>query len=412
MPPLRTLFIVATIGWTVVSLALSLRQSRFVRAHRDAVPEDFAATLTLDEHRRAADYAQARERLARWETMADAFLAIAWAFGGIGLLYGALAAILPASLSRGVAFLVATGFVSAAISLPFAIVRTFGLEQRFGFNRTNPRQFILDGLKQSVLSLALAVPLLYALLFIMRELTGLWWLWTWLGLVAIIMLAPSFYVRFVAPRFNRFEPLPDGELRSRIEALLARSGFRSSGLFIMDASRRTAHGNAYFIGFGRTKRIILFDTLTSQSPPEEIEAVVAHELGHFLHRHVLFGLGRAAAILFVVFAAFGWLTKQAWLLPAFGIHYSDDALALFVCLLLVSILGPVSAPIGNWISRRNEYQADDHARRSVGAAPMVSALVRLARDNASTLTPDPLYSLVHHSHPPMPLRVRRIRAAG
>ena len=217
-------------------------------------------------------------------------------------------------------------------------------------------------------------------------------------------------MRFVAPRFNRFEPLADGELKTRIEAVLARSGFRSSGLFTMDASRRTAHGNAYFIGFGRTKRIVLFDTLVARCTPEEIEAVVAHELGHFLHRHVLFGLLRTAAILFFVFAAFGWLTQEPWLLPAFGVSHQDDALALFVCFLLASIVGPLLAPAGNWISRRNEYQADAYARHAVGVEPMVSALTGLARDNASTLTPDPLYSLIHHSHPPVPLRVRKLRA--
>ncbi|HWG03829.1 MAG TPA: M48 family metallopeptidase [Beijerinckiaceae bacterium] len=409
MAPLQIFFIVGTIAWTLVSLALSIRQSRCVGTHRDAVPPDFVASLSLDEHRKAADYTQAREALARWETIADAAVAIAWAAGGITLLYNVLAAVIPLSLTRSVAFLVATGVVSAIVSMPFEVFRTFGLEQRFGFNRSSVGQFVFDRVKRAILSLALAVPLLYALFFAMRNLTGLWWLWAWIGLVALMMGAPSFYVRIVAPRFNRFEPLPDGELKSRIEALLARCGFRSSGLFLMDASRRTKHGNAYFIGFGRTKRIVLFDTLAERCTPEEIEAVVAHELGHFLHRHVLYGLLRTAVMLFLVLAAFGWLTKQPWLLPAFGIPASDDALALFVCLLLASIVGPLAAPIGNWISRRNEYQADDHARRVVGVEPMVSALVGLARDNASTLTPDPLYSLVHHSHPPVPLRVRSLR---
>lgn len=410
MSPLKTIFIVATIFWTIVSLYLSVRQSGFVRRHRDAVPADFAASHSLDEHRKAADYAEAREKLAGWETIVDAAVALAWALGGIDLVYGALARAIPPSLGRGVAFLVAAGFVGAIVSLPFDAYRTFGLEQRFGFNRTNPRQFLLDRLKRGAIALVVIVPLLFGLLFVIRTLTGLWWLWAWVAVVAIMMLAPTVYVRFIAPRFNRFEPLADDALRARIEAVLARSGFRSSGLFTMDASRRTAHGNAYFIGFGRTKRIVLFDTLIARCTPEEIAAIVAHELGHFLHRDVLFGLLRAATMLFVAFAAFGWLTKQPWLLPAFGVGYRDDALAFFVCLLLASIIGPVSAPIGNWISRRAEYQADDYARRTVGVEPMVSALTRLARDNASTLTPDPLYSLVHHSHPTVPLRVRKLRA--
>ena len=409
MPPLALLFIIGTILWTGVSLWLSLRQSAFVAHHRDEVPADFATSLTLEEHRKAADYARARERLGRFEGLADAALAIAWAIGGIDLLYGALSVIIPASIWRGVAFLVLTGVAGSIVGLPFAIVRAFRLEARFGFNRTTPRQFVLDRIKQVVLSLVITVPLVTALLFAMRALTGLWWLWAWLALVVLMLVAPTIFVRFIAPRFNKFEPL-EGALRARIEGVLARSGFRASGLFTMDASKRTAHGNAYFIGFGRTKRIVLFDTLIETSTPEEIEAVVAHELGHFKHRHVLFGLFRGAAILLVVLAAFGWLAKQPWLLPSFGVTHQDDALALYVCMLLASIVGPLSAPLSNWISRRNEYQADDFARRAVGADPMVGALTRLARDNASTLTPDPLYALVHHSHPSVPLRVRHLRA--
>ena len=409
MPPLSLAFIVATVLWTILALWLSLRQSAFVARHRGAVPADFAGTLSLDEHQKAADYAQARERLDRFETLAGAIPPLVFALGGIDLLYGAIAGVLPAGLWRGVAFLVATGVVGAIVDLPFAIARAFGIEARFGFNRTTPARFVADRLKQAVITLVVAVPLLAALLWVMRALTGFWWLYAWLGMLVIMVAAPTIFVRFVAPRFNTFTPL-EGALRERIESLLARVGFRSSGLFTMDASRRTAHGNAYFIGFGRTKRIVLFDTLVDTSPPDEIEAVVAHEFGHFKHRHVIFGLVRAALMLLVVLAAFGWLAKQAWLLPAFGVTVHDDAAALFVCLLLSSVVGPLTAPLSNWISRRNEYQADEFARRAGGADPMVGALTRLARDNASTLTPDPIYALVHHSHPSVPLRVRHLRA--
>jgi STE24 endopeptidase len=229
--------------------------------------------------------------------------------------------------------------------------------------------------------------------------------------LALMLAAPTVYVRLIAPRFNKFTPLREGELRARIETLLRRCGFRSSGLFSMDASRRSAHGNAFFIGFGRTKRVVLFDTLIEANSPEEIEAVVAHELGHDRHGHVLFGMLRGAVMAFVSLAAFGWLSKQVWLLPSFGIVHHDDALALLACLLLSGMVGPLFAPIGNWISRRNEFQADDYARRQVAAAPMVSALLRLSRDNASTLTPDELYALVHYSHPPVPVRIRHLREA-
>jgi STE24 endopeptidase len=402
-------YIAAVLTWTAVSVYLSFRQSGCVRRHRDTVPFDFAASISLDEHRKAADYTDARERLARIDAVMEAALSIAWVCGGINLLYGVLAAAVPPSLARGVAFLLAAGAVGGLLDLPFDIYRTFRLEKRFGFNRTTPLTFIVDKVKAAAITLAIAVPLLFLLLWVMRVSTGLWWLYAWFGLLALMLAAPAIYVRFIAPRFNRFEPLADVSLRERIERLLARSGFRSSGLFTMDASRRSTHGNAYFIGFGRNKRIILFDTLLQRSGAPEVEAVVAHELGHFKYRHVLFGLARGAAVLLAVLAMFGWLAKQPWLLPSFGIAYQDDALALFVCMLVASLAGPLAAPFGNWISRRNEYQADDYARRMVGVEPMVSALTRLARDNSSTLTPDHLYALVHYSHPPVPLRISRLR---
>lgn len=407
---LLIVFIVATLAWTGLDLALSNRQIAHVLRNQAAVPADFAASVSAEDHRKAASYTVARERLARVETVLDAAVTLGWVLGGIGLLYGALATRLPPSLGLGVAFLLATSIVRTLIGLPFAVYKAFVLEARFGFNRTTTRTFILDRLKGWAISLTLSVPLLFAALWVMDHLAGLWWLWTWAALMVLMVVAPTVYVRVIAPRFNRFTPLEDAELRGRIERLLESSGFRSSGLFTMDASRRTAHGNAFFVGFGKAKRIVLFDTLLERSTPEEVEAVIAHELGHFRHRHVLFGLARGAAISFAVLAAFGWLCQQPWLLPAFGLPGDDNALKLFVCGLLASVVGPLLAPVSNWISRRNEFQADDYARRAVGAAPMISALTGLARDNATTLTPDPLYALAHYSHPPVPIRVRHLRA--
>jgi STE24 endopeptidase len=409
---LLTAFIVATLAWAALALYLSGRQTAHVTAHRDHVPPDFAGSVTLADHRKAADYTVERERLARIETVLDVIVTLAWVFGGIGLLYGALAAQLPPSLGLGVAFLIATSAVRTVLGLPFEIYRAFVIEERFGFNRTTAGTFVLDHLKGWAIGLAVSVPLLFAALWVMRTFTGLWWLWLWFALLVLMVAAPTVYVRLIAPRFNRFVPLEDMALRNRIESLLARAGFRSSGLFTMDASRRTAHGNAFFIGFGRTKRIVLFDTLLARSTPEEVEAVIAHELGHFRHKHVLFGLLRGAVTTLAGLAAFGWLCRQAWLLPAFGIGQQDDAIRLFVCLLLASVVAPLLSPLSNWISRRNEFQADDYARRSVGADPMISALTGLARDNASTLTPDPIYALAHYSHPPVPIRVRHLRAAA
>ena len=410
MTPLVALFCAGTLAWTALSLYLSHRQIAHVAAHREAVPADFSASITAQEHRDAADYTIARERFSRRRAIVETALTLAWALGGIALLHDIVAVLVPPSPWRGVAFFLGTGIVGAIVAAPFDVYQAFGLEKKFGFNRTTPATFVADRLKQAVLGLVVGIPLLLALLWAMRALTGFWWLYAWAVLVVLMVVAPTIYVRFIAPRFNTFEPLADGVLRARLEQLLTRSGFKASGLFTMDASKRTAHGNAYFIGFGRSKRIVLFDTLVAKTTPDEIEAVVAHELGHFLHRHVIFGLLRAALMLLVVLAVFGWLSKQAWLLPAFGIDARDDAVSLYVCMLLVSLVGPLTAPLGNWISRRNEYEADDYARRSVGLDPMVGALVKLARDNASTLTPDPLYALVHHSHPTVPLRVRHMRS--
>lgn len=411
MPFLSIAFIIAASAWAALSIYLSIRQVSHVLARRDAVPADFAGAISLEDHQKAADYTVARERFGRYETLIELVLSAAWALGGINLLYGLLASMLPPSLGLGVAFFIGTMAVGAIVSLPLDLYKTFVLEQKFGFNRTTLQTFAADRLKGAAILLSVAAPLLFAALFVMRAFAGFWWLWVWLGLVVLMVAAPTVYVRLIAPRFNQFAPLADEALRLRIERLLTRCGFRSSGLFTMDASKRSAHGNAFFIGFGAAKRIVLFDTLLSHSTPEEVEAVVAHELGHFRHGHVLYAILRSAIVTFAALAAFGWLAKQPWLLPSFGIVYKDDALALFVCTLLASVVGPLAAPVGNWISRRNEFQADDYARQNVGAGPMVSALTKLARDNASTLTPDPVYALVNYSHPPVPIRVRHLRDA-
>ena len=410
---LLTAFIAATLAWAGVSFALSRRQTAHVLAHRGAVPADFAASVSLDDHRKAADYTVARERLARVETALGAALTLGWVLGGIGLLHRALAGLLdPGSLGFDTAFLVAAGAVATLVELPVGVYRKFVVERRFGFDRTSLATFLADLARRWALSLLVAVPLVAAALWAMRSFTGLWWLWAWLGLLALMAAAPAVYVRLVAPRFNTFTPLEQGPLRAGIERLLAGAGFRSSGLFTMDASRRTAHGNAYFIGFGRSKRIVLFDTLVARSAPHEVEAVIAHELGHFRHRHVWLGFAQSAVVTFLGLAAFGWLVKQPWLLPSFGAGGGGDGARLFVCLLLASVVTPLLAPLSNWVSRRNEFQADDYARRTVGADPLISALTGLARDNASTLTPDPLYALAYYSHPPVPIRVRHLRDAA
>ena len=271
-------FVAATLFWAALALVLSHRQVVHVMAHRGSVPSDFREGVTLADHQKAADYTVARERLARADTVLDAVVTLAWVFGGIGALYGLIAAVVPPSLTRGVIFLLATTLIRSLVGLPLDLYRVFRLEARFGFNKTTVATFLADRLKGAAIGLAVAVPLLYAALWVMGTFRGFWWLWAWIALVVLMVAAPAIYVRLIAPRFNRFLPLEQGALRSRIEELLAQAGFRASGLFTMDASRRSSHGNAFFIGFGRAKRIVLFDTLLSRSSTEEVAAVVAHEL--------------------------------------------------------------------------------------------------------------------------------------
>jgi len=409
MPVLLVLFTVVSVAATGFGLVLRARQAAHVARYRGAVPPGFTGTVSLDEHQRAAAYEQARLRLGAAASLFGLAVALGWAVFGYDALYAGIERLVPRGLARSVLFLVAVGAVSSVLDLPFAVLRTFGVEQRFGFNRTRPGAFALDRLKGAVLSAAFGVPLLLGLMWLMRQ-PGLWWVWAWFGLVVVMLVMIDAYPRWIAPLFNRFTPL-DGPLRTRIEDLLRRCGFEASGLFVMDASRRSAHGNAYFSGLGRSKRIVLFDTLVSGNSEAELEAVLAHELGHYKLHHVALGLLQTTVLLFGAFFAIGWLCRQPWLLPSFGIAHQDDALALMVGVLVVQMAGPVLGIAANWISRRHEYQADDFARRMVGAEPMMSALVRLSRDNASTLTTDPLYALVNFSHPPVPLRVQRLREA-
>ncbi len=408
MPHLLILYVVTASFWLGLSLWLLRRQARQVMRHRDRVPPAFRDTITAAEHRRAAAYTVDRTRIAAVGEVAE------WALTLSLVLWGAdaMAGVIGRRLGPGLAGdLVLLALLAAILSVPGMVLsawRSFVVEQRYGFNRTTPRLFAADLARRGLLAAVFGLPLLAALLGVMTYSQTDWWLYAWFGVVGLMLVVPVLYTRVVAPMFNRFERLEDPALVARIEALLAQCGFRSSGLWTMDASKRSSHGNAFFIGWGRSKRIVLFDTLLADRRPEEVEAVVAHELGHFRHRHVVFGMVRAAATAFVVLAAIGWLARQPALLSGFGFRHGGDAMSLFAANLLVGLALPLMAPFANGLSRRHEFQADDYARREVGAAPMISALVGLTRDSAQTLTPDPLYSMVHHSHPPVPLRVARL----
>ncbi len=409
MPILLLAYLSLCTAWWAFELYVGRRQAACVQRHREQVPAAFAASVTLEEHRRSADFTRDRLRLDGFASVMDlviTFVALLWALDFVtGLVSGWMAP----SIGRSLVILGILALGSSLLSLPLAAARDLGLEQRYGFNRKTPGLFIRDRLKGMLLTVLIGGPMVAGILWALQNLKGPWWIYTWAALTVLMLAAPTVYVRLIAPWFNRFTPL-DGELAARLEALLVRCGFRSDGLFEMDASRRSSRGNAFFVGFGPTKRIVLFDTLLEKHAPDEIEAIVAHELGHFKHRHTLTGALRSIVTLFAMLAVVGWLCRQPWLLPGFGMRHADPALGLLLGFMLASAASPVLGLFGRAISRRHEFQADDFARSMVGAEPMVSALTRLARDNASTLTPDPLFSLVHDTHPPVPVRVAHLLA--
>jgi STE24 endopeptidase len=412
MPLLLLLVIAVTVLEAAWSFYLSARQISYVRAHAGTVPGDYVGLVGPEEHRKAADYTIARERTAVVRGVVSLVVGLVMLGGGYDWLYGVLAGRVPASLALSVGFLLAVAAIDVVVGLPFSIYSTFVTEARFGFNRTTARLFVIDRLRGWAIGLVIAVPVLAVVLWAMRQVSGLWWLYTWFGLLVLMAVLPTVAIRVVMPWFNKFSPLPEGELKSTVERLLGECGFRSSGLFTMDASKRSGHGNAFFTGFGRSKRIVLFDTLVEGSPVDEVKAIVAHELGHYARHHVVYGMVRSAAMSFVGLFVFGWLSAQPWLLPQMGLRHSDPALSLLACFLAWSVIGPLGSLLGNWISRRNEFEADFYAGERAGRDAMVAALVRLSRENASTLTPDPLYALYHFSHPPVPVRVRRLRDGG
>ncbi len=402
----------AVVAWSVLRTAAGLwldrRQAQAIRNGADAVPAAFAAAVSPDDHRKAVAHGLDRLRFGAVSAVLDLLVGIVALVWGLDAVSGLVSARIGPSIVRSLVIAGVLWLAASLLALPLAAWRSLVLEQRHGFNRRGPGLFLRDTALAGLLTALVGGPLLAGILWAMRALHGPWWLWAWAALTLAMLSAPTIHVRLVAPLFNRFTPLR-AEMAGPVEALLARTGFRSGGLFEMDASRRSSRGNAYFIGWGPTKRIVLFDTLLDAHTPDEIQAVVAHELGHFHHRHTLTGTLRGVAFLFGLLAAVGWLARQPWLLPGFGIRHPDPVLDLILAMLLAGAVSPLLGLLGNALSRRHEFQADAFARHMVGAPPMVSALTRLARDNAATLTPDPWFSLVHDSHPPVPLRVARLQ---
>jgi STE24 endopeptidase len=405
------LFLAVLAAAMFTRLWLAQRQIRHVRAHRGAVPETFAASIPLAAHQKAADYTVAKSRLGVLDVLLGAAVLLAFTLGGGIERMSALwsRAFEPGSIAHGTALILGVVFLQALIGLPLAAYRTFVLEQRFGFNRMTPRLFVTDLVKQTLLGLALGVPLLLAVLWLMARMGGAWWLYVWAVWTVFSLVLMMVFPAYILPLFNKFTPLAEGELAGRVARLLERTGFRSRGLYVMDGSKRSSHGNAFFAGLGAGKRIVLFDTLVSRLAPSEVEAVLAHELGHYKLHHIAKALALSAGVSLAGLLILGQLISEPWFYQGLGVATPSTAAALLLFLLVVPEFAFFLHPLTSRYSRRREFEADAYATRYAAAGDLVTALVKLYEDNAATLTPDPLHSAFYDSHPPAAMRIARLR---
>jgi STE24 endopeptidase len=405
-------FLIAVAAETLMRLWLGSRQIAAVRRHRDEVPAPFRGQIALADQQKAADYTTARMRLGRWATAVEALVKLLLTLGG-GL--AAVDAVWRhtnlAEPWRGACVVASVLLLMQLIDLPFSLWRTFEVEARFGFNRVSPRLYAVDLVKQLLLSALLGAPLLLATLTLMEHAGTRWWVWAWLIWLAWTLSLTWAAPRFIAPLFNRFTPLTDESLKKRVETLLERCGFAArGGVFVMDGSLRSAHGNAYFTGIGRNKRIVFFDTLLSRIEAPEIEAVLAHELGHFRLHHVRQRLVASVLLTFGGLALLAWVARQPGFYSALGVPMPSAAMALLLFLVTVPVFAFFATPVMSWWSRRHEREADDFAAEHADAGKLAAALVKLFRDNAATLTPDRIHSAFFDSHPPALQRISRLNA--
>ncbi len=408
---LTEIFVAALVLTTGVRLWLATRHRAHVAAHRGDVPVAFREAIPLDAHQKAADYTVARAGLGRADVVIGAlWLLVLTLGGGLQWMFDLAGRIAGDGMVRDLVFIGIVAFASSLIDLPVLMWRTFVIEQRFGFNKMTLGMFFGDQIKHGLIGAAIGAPAVAAVLWIMDSLGAAWWVYAWAFWLTFSLAMMVLYPTFIAPLFNKFEPMPAGELRSRIEALLERCGFRSDGLFVMDGSRRSAHGNAYFTGFGKGKRIVFFDTLLNRLGGDEIEAVLAHELGHYKHHHIWKRVGWIAAGSLAFFALLGWLVDAPWFFEQLGVSSQGDATALTLFALVIPVFSFPLSPLLSLMSRKHEFEADAYAVAQTRADWLVTALVKLYRDNASTLTPDPLYSQFYDSHPPAALRVARLQS--
>lgn len=395
---------------------LASRQIRHVARHRHQVPAPFDATIPLDAHRKAADYTIAKTRFGLLTTAFEAAVLVAWTLlGGLDLLNQGLLALMGPGLWQQLALIGAFALIGGLVGLPLSWYATFRLEARFGFNKMGLGLWIADGLKGLLVGTLVGGPVVALVLWLMGAAGPTWWLWAWGVWMAFNLLALVLYPTLIAPLFNKFEPLTDTAVKDRVNALMARCGFSAQGLYVMDGSKRSAHANAYFTGFGAAKRVVFFDTLLQQLNADEIDAVLAHELGHYQRRHIQKRIALMFALSLAGFAALGWAASQAWFYNGLGVEPSmqapNDALALILFLLVVPLFSYFLSPLLAQLSRRHEFEADAFAMEKTRGRDLASALLKLYKDNASTLTPDPVYARFYYSHPPASERLARLSAA-
>lgn len=392
---------------------LSSRQIRHIARHRDQVPAEFSPRIGLHSHQRAADYTIARVKLGIVERFYDAAILIGLTLlGGLQRIDLFVAQLTDNDFTRQLMLLGVVVLLFSVLGLPFTLWRQFKLEAEFGFNRMTPRLFVADAAKGLGVALVLGVPLASAILWLMGAAGTYWWLWAWGLWTAFNLLLLVIYPLFIAPLFNKFTPLDDPELAGRIQQLAQRCGFALKGLFVMDGSRRSAHGNAYFTGFGKARRIVFFDTLLSRLNGNEIEAVLAHELGHFANRHIIKRIILSFGATLIFFAVLGWLATQPWFYVGLGVLPQlggrNDAMALILFFMVTPVFTFMFTPLASWYSRRQEFEADHYAVKQSSADHLVAALVKLYDDNAASLTPDPIHSAFYDSHPPAAVRIRHL----
>lgn len=407
-----TLLFIAAWGLSVATKVwLTRRHLAHIAAHRHAVPEAFTTQISLSDHQKAADYTSAKTRFTLLNIAVESLILMGFTLGGgIQLIAAQCNAIFSNPLVQGVATLVTVLLLSSLLEMPLGWYRTFVIEARYGFNKMTLALYLKDTLKGLLIGAMLGLPLLFAVLWLMSSMGAYWWLYVWGVWVIFNLLILFIYPTFIAPLFNKFTPMQDDTIKARIEALLQKCGFTASGLFVMDGSTRSAHGNAYFTGFGKNKRIVFFDTLLERLNINEVEAVLAHELGHFKHRHVLKRIVSTFALSLVFLWVLAQLMQAAWFYQGLGVATQSTALALLLFFMVMPVFTFLLGPIMSAYSRKHEFEADAYAAQQTAASDLVTALVKLYQDNAATLTPDPIYSKFYDSHPPATLRVAHLQS--